>query len=199
MAGAHESAHRDHLGHASRCRARGFTTRLRVERCRIRGRCRGARRRPQGRRRIDVPLLGKKPLGWRTLRELRRRAKDVDVVIAYGSTTLPACAISMLGLSTPFLYRSIGDPDRVDTQRLASSAHRLPDSAGTEDRRTLAQRCRFDLRPVRRLTSSHRRDPECTLDDRFQRCRHKAARRLATSAGFAGRGARDRVRRVDHG
>ena len=35
---------------------------------------------------------------------------SVDVVIAYGSSTLPACAISMFGLSTPFVYRSIGDP-----------------------------------------------------------------------------------------
>ncbi len=59
---------------------------------------------------LGVPLLGTKRLGLRTLRALRRRARSVDVVIAYGSTTLPACAISMLGLSTPFVYRSIGDP-----------------------------------------------------------------------------------------
>ena len=61
--------------------------------------------------RIDVHTLGETRLGLGTLRALRRRARAVDVVIAYGSTTLPACAISMLGLSTPFVYRSIGDPN----------------------------------------------------------------------------------------
>ena len=32
------------------------------------------------------------------------------MVIAYGSTTLPACAIALAGTDTPFAYRSIGDP-----------------------------------------------------------------------------------------
>jgi glycosyltransferase involved in cell wall biosynthesis len=32
------------------------------------------------------------------------------VVIAHGSTTLPAVAAATLGTSTPFLYRSVGDP-----------------------------------------------------------------------------------------
>ncbi len=59
---------------------------------------------------IDVPVLGDRPLGLSTLRALRARAADADVVVAYGSTTLPACAIGLLGTGTPFVYRSIGAP-----------------------------------------------------------------------------------------
>ena len=61
---------------------------------------------------LAVDVLGAAPLGLATLRALRRRAKDVDVVIAYGSTTLPACAIALIGSRRPFVYRSIGDPRR---------------------------------------------------------------------------------------
>ncbi len=53
------------------------------------------------------------PLGagrwWRSLGPLRQQAKTHDVVIAHGSTALPACAIACAGI-TPFVYRSIGDP-----------------------------------------------------------------------------------------
>jgi glycosyltransferase involved in cell wall biosynthesis len=59
---------------------------------------------------IDVPVLGDRPLGLSTLRALRARASDADVVVAYGSTTLPACAIGLVGTRTPFVYRSIGAP-----------------------------------------------------------------------------------------
>lgn len=61
--------------------------------------------------RVDVPTLGRTTLGLATLRALRRRARDHDLVIAYGSRTLPACAVGLIG-STPFVYRSIGDPAR---------------------------------------------------------------------------------------
>lgn len=46
---------------------------------------------------------------WRAVRSLRRIAADHDVVIAHGSTALPACAAACAG-ATPFVYRSIGDP-----------------------------------------------------------------------------------------
>ncbi len=59
---------------------------------------------------LGVPTLGRTPIGFRTLRSLRRAARDVDVVIAYGSRTLPACAVALAGTRTPFVYRSIGDP-----------------------------------------------------------------------------------------
>jgi glycosyltransferase involved in cell wall biosynthesis len=59
---------------------------------------------------LDVPVLGRKTLGVSTLRALRSRARQYDVVIAYGSTSLPACAMALAGSSVPFVYRSIGDP-----------------------------------------------------------------------------------------
>jgi glycosyltransferase involved in cell wall biosynthesis len=59
---------------------------------------------------LDVPVLGTTPLAPATLRALRRRARAVDVVVAYGSSTLPACALGLVGTRTPFVYRSIGDP-----------------------------------------------------------------------------------------
>jgi glycosyltransferase involved in cell wall biosynthesis len=45
-----------------------------------------------------------------TLRRLRRLAREYDVVVAHGSSTLEACAIGLLGTRTPFVYRVIGDP-----------------------------------------------------------------------------------------
>lgn len=61
---------------------------------------------------LDVEVLGATPLGRQTLQALRRRAIGFDVVVAYGSSTLPACAIALLGTRVPFVYRSIGDPTR---------------------------------------------------------------------------------------
>ena len=59
---------------------------------------------------VEVSTLGESPLAVATLRSLRRLAADFDVIIAYGSSTLPACAIALLGTKIPFIYRSIGDP-----------------------------------------------------------------------------------------
>jgi glycosyltransferase involved in cell wall biosynthesis len=59
---------------------------------------------------IDVPVLGARPMALSTLRALRRMAKHYDVFIAHGSTTLPACAVSLIGARVLFVYRNIGDP-----------------------------------------------------------------------------------------
>lgn len=59
---------------------------------------------------LDLSIVGPAPLALATLRALRRKAAAFDVVIAYGSTSLPACAIALLGSRIPFVYRSIGDP-----------------------------------------------------------------------------------------
>jgi glycosyltransferase involved in cell wall biosynthesis len=59
---------------------------------------------------LDVPVLGTNPFAVATLRALRSQARDFDVVIAYGSSSLPACAIGLVGTRVPFIYRSIGDP-----------------------------------------------------------------------------------------
>lgn len=41
---------------------------------------------------------------------LRARSRGCALVVAYGSTTLPACAVGLLATGMPFIYRSIGDP-----------------------------------------------------------------------------------------
>ena len=46
----------------------------------------------------------------RGLLELRRLLSQVDVAIAYGSSSLPATALASIRSSTPFVYRGIGDP-----------------------------------------------------------------------------------------
>jgi len=61
---------------------------------------------------IGVHALGDRPLSWSVLRQLCARSKSADVVIAYGSSALPACAIALAGTRTPFIYRSIGDPQQ---------------------------------------------------------------------------------------
>lgn len=45
-----------------------------------------------------------------SLRRLRREMAAVDVTIAHGSMSLPACGIAGLATRTPFVYRNIGDP-----------------------------------------------------------------------------------------
>ena len=59
---------------------------------------------------IDVPTLGRRRLGVDTLYRLRREVRTRDLVLGHGSSTLPACVLATTGLSTPFVYRSIGDP-----------------------------------------------------------------------------------------
>lgn len=59
---------------------------------------------------LNVETLGTDRLGFSTLRALRSAASDASVVVAHGSTTLPATAIATAGCSTPFVYRNIGDP-----------------------------------------------------------------------------------------
>lgn len=58
---------------------------------------------------LGFPVLGNTRLGWRTLSALRDEVRKRDVVVGFGSSTLPACAIASPALSTPFIYRSIGD------------------------------------------------------------------------------------------
>jgi glycosyltransferase involved in cell wall biosynthesis len=59
---------------------------------------------------LDVPTLGGQRLGAGTLAALRAEARAARLVIAHGSTTLPACALATLGTGVPFVYRNIGDP-----------------------------------------------------------------------------------------
>jgi glycosyltransferase involved in cell wall biosynthesis len=59
---------------------------------------------------LDAQVLGNRPLSPSTLRSLRSMASEFDVTVAFGSTTLPACALGLLGSGSLFVYRSIGDP-----------------------------------------------------------------------------------------
>lgn len=61
---------------------------------------------------LDVRTLGERPLSLATVRAVRGEARGVDVVVAFGSSALPACALALVGMRTPFVYRSIGDPSR---------------------------------------------------------------------------------------
>lgn len=58
---------------------------------------------------LALDVLGSSPFRRATLAALRREMAGADVVVAHGSTTLPACGIAGAGLATPFVYRSIGD------------------------------------------------------------------------------------------
>jgi glycosyltransferase involved in cell wall biosynthesis len=59
---------------------------------------------------LPVPALGPRRLSIPTLRRLRQLARVHDVVVAYGSTTLPASSLALIGIDTPLVYRSISDP-----------------------------------------------------------------------------------------
>lgn len=63
----------------------------------------------KGRARLPHECLGTRRLSIPTLHGLRRRAHTADVVIAHGSTTLPACALALPGVGVPFVYRQISE------------------------------------------------------------------------------------------
>jgi len=59
---------------------------------------------------LPIDVFGPTRRSPSTLGALRKRAKDYDVVIAHGSTTLFACAVGLWGARCPFVYRQISDP-----------------------------------------------------------------------------------------
>ncbi|MGH2625125.1 MAG: glycosyltransferase family 4 protein [Anaerolineales bacterium] len=59
---------------------------------------------------LPVPTLGRRTLALSTLGGLRRAARVAPAMVAHGSDTLVAASLSTLGLGTPFVYRTIGDP-----------------------------------------------------------------------------------------
>jgi glycosyltransferase involved in cell wall biosynthesis len=61
---------------------------------------------------LDVAVLGAQPFSARGLRSLRRQISANQVVVAFGSRSLPAVALSGIGGGVPFVYASIGDPAR---------------------------------------------------------------------------------------
>ena len=65
-----------------------------------------------GHDKLPIEGLGKHWWSASVLLKLRRACRGVDVVIAFGSTSLPACVASGIRLKVPILYRSIGDPEK---------------------------------------------------------------------------------------
>jgi glycosyltransferase involved in cell wall biosynthesis len=59
---------------------------------------------------LDIPVLGATRFSARGLAALRRLSCRSSVVVAHGSSTLPAVAAATLGMGLPFIYRGIGDP-----------------------------------------------------------------------------------------
>jgi glycosyltransferase involved in cell wall biosynthesis len=55
-------------------------------------------------------VLGPTRFSAHSLIGLRRHSRRSTVVVAHGSSTLPAVAAATLGTGVPFIYRSIGDP-----------------------------------------------------------------------------------------
>lgn len=67
---------------------------------------------------LAIPTLGPSRLDGRTVWSLRSVARGYDMVVAHGSSTLPAVsATTVSGSGTPFVYRSIGDPRAWMTTR----------------------------------------------------------------------------------
>ena len=59
---------------------------------------------------LPVRALGPRRFGFRTLKELRRVAGNSDVVVAHGSSTLPASTLALMGTGTRIVYRQVSDP-----------------------------------------------------------------------------------------
>ena len=60
---------------------------------------------------LPVRALGTRRLALRTLKELRRVAQGYDVVVAHGSSTLPASVLALIGTGLPIVYRQVSDPE----------------------------------------------------------------------------------------
>ncbi len=67
---------------------------------------------------LHNPVLAPAWPRLRGLLRLRSAMKMVDVVIAHGSSTLPACALAGIGVRAPFVYRQISDPEVWTSTRL---------------------------------------------------------------------------------
>jgi glycosyltransferase involved in cell wall biosynthesis len=66
---------------------------------------------------LDIPVLGPSRFSVHGLSSLRRHSLRSSVVVAHGSSTLPAVAAATLGTGVSFVYRSIGDPRAWVTTR----------------------------------------------------------------------------------
>ena len=70
---------------------------------------------------LELPTLGPTRKHPSTINALRTACREVDVVVAHGSTTLPLCALVRPLTGTPFVYRQISE----STFWAGSAARRL--------------------------------------------------------------------------
>ncbi|GAA2151640.1 glycosyltransferase family 4 protein [Kitasatospora kazusensis] len=113
---------------------------------------------PAGSPADGIPVLGPSACHPVTLRALRAAAREADVVVAHGSTTLQACALGLLGSGTPFVYVTSGDPrycpgGRARRLWLAAFAHCAAAVSAISDgaRQALIQSCRLPAARVRTI------------------------------------------------
>lgn len=124
-------------------------------------------------------VLGPGRLHPATLLGLRAAARTADLVVAHGSTTLPACALALSATRTPFVYVSIGDPRHWSAgaaRRLRTGAllHRAAAvTALTDEARTVL------LGQFRLPSARVRTIPNARAADRYPPARDEADRRAA--------------------
>ncbi|WP_405362573.1 glycosyltransferase family 4 protein [Kitasatospora sp. NBC_00085] len=127
-------------------------------------------------------VLGPGRLHPATLRALRAAARTADLVVAHGSSTLPACALALAGTRTPFVYVSIGDPRHWTAsplRRLRTGVllHRAAVVTALADEARGVLRDRFRL-PAGRV----RTIPNARAADRYPPADGEAGRRAARHA-----------------
>ena len=95
---------------------------------------------------VDVEVLGRGIRDASAMQALRGRMAAVDVTVAHGSTTGPACAIAGGGRGRPFVYRQVSDSrfwaptrHRRVRVRLAISRARLAIALSEYHRRQLVE------------------------------------------------------------
>ncbi|MGW6914244.1 glycosyltransferase family 4 protein [Kitasatospora sp. NPDC054939] len=134
-------------------------------------------------------VLGPRRLHPATLLGLRSAARTADLVVAHGSSTLPACALALAASRTPFVYVSIGDPRHwtgSPARRLRTGAllHRAAAVTALSDeaRAVLLDHYRLPGTRVRTI-------PNARAAERYLPARDDAERRAARQAlGLPGDG-----------
>ncbi|WP_405016449.1 glycosyltransferase [Kitasatospora sp. NBC_00070] len=124
----------------------------------------------------DAPVLGPSRHHPATLRALRAAARQADVVVAHGSSTLQACAVGLLGTGVPFVYVNIGDPRHWTASlsrrlRVGAFLHRAAAVSAISDgaRTVLLERFRLPARKVRTIPNGRAADRYRPAADQAER------------------------------
>ncbi|MFJ9522217.1 glycosyltransferase [Kitasatospora sp. NPDC101801] len=124
----------------------------------------------------DAPVLGPSRHHPATLRALRAAARQADVVVAHGSSTLQACAVGLVGTGVPFVYVNIGDPRHWTASlsrrlRVGAFLHRAAAVSAISDgaRTVLLERFRLPARKVRTIPNGRAADRYRPAADQAER------------------------------